>query len=69
MARPGMSRGDRPPGPGFPAGLWGPGNRPRIITPRRIVTGAVVGLFSEAPAVVKVRTGAGETLCIRVTGR
>lgn len=46
---------------------WG-SSGPRIVSPRRIVTGTVVGLFGAAPSVVKVQTGSGEILCIRVTG-
>jgi len=45
---------------------WG-SSGPRILAPRRMVTGTVVGLYPQAPAVVKVQTPAGETCCIRIT--
>ena len=59
--------GDRATGTVVDEHDWGPSG-PRIITPRRVVSGTVVGLFGEAPAVVKVQTGGGEILCIRITG-
>lgn len=46
---------------------WGTSG-PRIISPRRVVAGTVVGLYAAAPAVVKVQTRGGEVCCIRVTG-
>ncbi|MGH3283598.1 MAG: hypothetical protein ACRDPD_02740 [Streptosporangiaceae bacterium] len=39
---------------------------PRIIRPKRTVTGTVIGLFADSRAAVKVETRAGETLCVRV---
>lgn len=40
---------------------------PRIITPRRTVTGIVTGLFMLCPSAATIRTDAGETVCVRVT--
>lgn len=39
---------------------------PRIIRPRREVTGTVTGMFALAGNAVKVTTVTGEVLCIRV---
>ena len=39
---------------------------PRIIRPKRTVTGTVVGLFADSRTAVKVETRAGETMCVRV---
>lgn len=47
---------------------WG-STGPHIARPRRVVTGTVVGLYPEAPSVVKVQTAAGDVFCIRVSGR
>lgn len=42
------------------------GAGPRILRPRRTVTGTVVGLFADSATAVKVQTAAGEALCVRV---
>lgn len=39
---------------------------PRIIRPRREITGTVIGLFATSDKAVKVKTLEGETACIRV---
>jgi hypothetical protein len=43
---------------------WG-GKNPRVVRPRRRVTGTVTGLFPAAPNVCGVRTPDGEDLTIR----
>lgn len=68
MTGPALDFGDRATGVVANENDWGSAG-PRIIPPRRTVTGTVVGLFAEAPAVVRVRTDTGETVCIRVTRR
>lgn len=45
------------------------GSGPRMLRPRRTVTGTVVGLFADSHAAVRVKTVAGETVCVRVTSR
>ena len=45
------------------------GAGPRPTTPRRVVTGVVVGLYPGAAAAVSVRTTAGEVVCVRVISR
>lgn len=42
---------------------------PRIIRPRRVVSGIVTGLFADSATAVKVQTRAGEILCVRVLSR
>jgi hypothetical protein len=37
---------------------------PRILRPRREVTGTVVGLFANSERAVTVKTPAGETVCV-----
>jgi hypothetical protein len=39
---------------------------PRIVRPRREVTGTVIGLFANSRTAVTVKTPAGESLCVRV---
>lgn len=40
---------------------------PRLLRPKRAVTGTVCGLYVEGPEAARVVTGAGEELCVRVT--
>lgn len=62
----GYDFGDRVTGVVADENDWG-SSGPRIIPPRREVTGVVVGLYSAAPAVARVQTPDGERLCIRIT--
>lgn len=56
--------GDRATGVVCDENDWGP-RGPLARRPRRVVSGTVVGLFADAPAVATVQTHTGETLCIR----
>lgn len=60
--------GDRATGVVSDENDWG-GKYPRPITPRRIVTGTVMGVYPGAPDVVKVETDRGETCVIRIRVR
>lgn len=39
---------------------------PRIITPKRLFTGTVTGLFATDPRAAKVTNRAGEERCVRI---
>jgi predicted RNase H-like nuclease (RuvC/YqgF family) len=45
------------------------GAGPRPATPRRVVTGVVVGLYPGTGTAVSVRTTAGDVVCVRVISR
>jgi hypothetical protein len=40
---------------------------PRLLRPKRAVTGTVCGLYVEGPEAARIITDAGEELCVRVT--